>query len=74
MATYKALANWHLVHVFHQFSILTKFYLSHVYFGTLRIFSIKNCCACLNIARVGIVFQNTWTKDKHDYMFMVIIN
>lgn len=57
MATYKTLANWHLIHIFHQISILRKFYLSHVYFDILKIFSIENHCACLNIAGLDISFK-----------------
>jgi hypothetical protein len=40
---------------------------------TLRNFLIENCHACLNITKVRIFFQITWTRVYHVYVSMVIV-
>jgi len=35
--------------------------------------SIESCCACQSMTRVGMFFQNTWTKGCHIYKSIIII-
>jgi hypothetical protein len=61
------------IHFLSLFNCKAQIVICHVFFDTLRIFSIENYHSCLNIACVKEFFQNTWTRGYHVIMFMVIL-
>jgi hypothetical protein len=61
--------TWHLVYIYHHFSIITNYYLPYA-FDTLKIcWYSKGFLECLNIEKTRH-FSNKWTKGCHASKFM----
>ncbi len=77
MVTYKNLTpSLHFLPLFNCSQLLFAMWLRK-YMLTIRWYTKKIQLnfffTCLNIAKVGILFQNTWTKGYHISMSMVIV-